>query len=163
MTSLSGYYSRTRRTPPITASPQPTLRATRLWTMASPNSTAASSSGVETEASVGLVGAVLFLIVIVVVCIFRKRQRDAESAECEELSVTSDCRPKNVPGIVGSIYRQTDFKARYRNSGCISIISDANMRIVVEERLIDSARLALGKIIGKGRPTPILSAWVPRL
>ena len=124
--------------------------------MSSLNSTAASSPGVETEASVGLVGAVLFIIVIIVVCIIRKRQRDAESTECEELSVTSDCGPKNVPGMVGSIYRQTDFKTRYRDSSCISIISDPNMRIVVEERLIDSARLALGKIIGKG--TQLISA-----
>lgn len=41
--------------------------------MSSANSTTASSSGVETGASVGLVGAVVFFIVIIIIIIIRNR------------------------------------------------------------------------------------------
>lgn len=127
--------------------------------MSSPNSTSPSSSGVETGASVGLVGAVLFLVVIIIIIIIRNRkgkcQHDPETTTGDDgVSMVSEdvdiTRPKtNVTEMVSSIYRDTDYKTRYRKSSCIS---DPDMRALVEEMLIDPKRLTLGGIIGKGRP-----------
>ena len=135
-----------------------TTRSRTTEAMSSANSTVASSSGVDTGASVGLVGAVVFFIVIIIIIIIRNRkgkcQHDQEEApEDDGVSIVSEETesPKahsNVTEMIGSIYRESDYKVRYRKSSCIS---DPDMRALVEEMLINPARLSLGAIIGKGR------------